>query len=160
MLRCLFLLPSGPAAIAKGGNEKPREYRREQSTNPDTEWAMHLVTQHQFIFAWLDGHLSEDDSQPSNDDSLEQLVDDHRAALEFLQVNLTFVNLKQSCLLGSNVGGSLVLLALSSWSPFPCGLAISPIIDWHSIRKWPLRLLAATDTFITTRQTPSWRNSI
>ena len=99
-----------------------------------------MVTEHHFIFAWLDGYLSEDYSHSSNEDALDQMVDDYSAVLDYIQLNMTFVNLGQTCLLGSNIGGSLVLLALSSPSSFRCGIAISPIVEWHSISKFTDRL--------------------
>lgn len=94
-----------------------------------------MVTEHGYIYAWLDGHLCEDYDYLSSEDSMEQLVDDYTAAWHFVQWNMTFVNMARSCLIGGNVAASLLLITLSSLSSARCGIAIAPVVDWPSISK-------------------------
>lgn len=95
-----------------------------------------MVTQHQFIYAWLDGHLAEDVNQPIGTESFEELIDDYNAVLEYIQDNMTFVNHSRSCLLGTNVGASLVLSILSQdATQINCGIVFSPITNWNHISK-------------------------
>lgn len=118
---------------------------------PDTEWAVHLVTRHGIIFGWLDGRQTIDDTtttttttEPSNfgESSIEEQLDDYAAIIEYINTNFSFVRTSASCLYGSNIAGSLVLLALSSNSSpahsFNCGLALSPVTEWRSISKFHL----------------------
>lgn len=100
---------------------------------PDTEWAVHLVTEHNFVYGWLDGQFSEDNNQSLHEASFDELVDDYVAVIEFIQSNMSFVNLAQSCLVGKNVGASLVLHALSSPSTgIECGIANAPVVHWST----------------------------
>lgn len=95
-----------------------------------------MVTEHSYIYAWLDGQLSEVFS--NNVDTLDQLLDDYSAVLDFIQSNMTFVNLDRSCLIGGNIGASLVMITLSSVSSIRCGIAIAPVIEWRSISKFTM----------------------
>lgn len=145
----------GPPPLTSTAAERkslsPGEY--ETDVYPDTEWAVHLVTRHQVIFGWLDGRQIDSagagsDSPPAAssssssslnfaENSIVEQLDDYAAILDYITSNLTFVRTAASCLYGSNIGGSLVLLTLSS-SPstsgaFNCGLVLSPVVEWRSV---------------------------
>ncbi|UXI15200.1 origin recognition complex subunit 3 [Sarcoptes scabiei] len=107
---------------------------------PDLEWAIHLVTEHNLIYAWLDGQFYQpttkegemDESDSIQEISFDELIDDYSTLIEFIQTNLTFINIDQTCLIGQNVGGFFVLNSIATTS-IQCGIAISPIIDWTVI---------------------------
>ena len=106
---------------------------------PDTNWALYLVTKYDFIYAWVDGQFSDDYNHSKNEALLDELIDDYTALMDFIQTNLTFINLDKTCLLGNNVGASLVLYTLSSQtSLIKCGIVNSPIVDWNNMRECPL----------------------
>ena len=181
--------PSGPPPLTSTAAERkslsPGEY--ETDVYPDTEWAVHLVTRHQVIFGWLDGRQidsagagsdspaaapsSSSSFSSSNfaENSIVEQLDDYAAILDYITSNLTFVRTAASCLYGSNIGGSLVLLTLSS-SPstsaaFNCGLVLSPVVEWRSVSKClknvvfkkVLRFIKIANYIFF--QTPCWRSS-
>ncbi|KAJ6216381.1 hypothetical protein RDWZM_007538 [Blomia tropicalis] len=122
----------GPASFSKSSHGAKGESRTEEY--PDADWAIHMVTKHNCVFAWLDGHLWDDGNHANSENSFEELVDDYSSVIEFVQSNMTFVKFEHSCLIGTNVGASLVLVALSTiTSSFRCGIAIAPIVHWQSI---------------------------
>lgn len=100
---------------------------------PNTEWALYLVTNHNFIYGWLDGQLTENYNHLMDNEPLDELIDDYGTIMDYIQNNLTFINMNHTCMYGTNVGASLVLHSLSSQADWQCGIAIAPIIQWNRI---------------------------
>nr|XP_046920005.1 dipeptidyl peptidase 4-like [Dermatophagoides farinae] len=102
---------------------------------PDLEWAVHMVTEHDFIYAWLDGQFYQDGNHSLHELSFEELLVDYSTLIDFIVTNMTFVNIAQTCLIGHNVGGYFVLNSLSTTS-IECGIAISSFVDWNTINSF------------------------
>lgn len=117
-------------------NGQNRVYHREKY--PDLEWAVHMVTEHDFIYAWLDGQFYQDGNHSIHETSFEEMIDDYSTLIDFIQSNMTFANPAHTCLLGYNIGAHFVLNSLST-STIKCGIAISPFIDWNHISKLIIR---------------------
>lgn len=109
---------------------------------PDLEWAVHMVTEHDFIYAWLDGQFYQDGNHSLHELSFEELLVDYSTLIDFIVTNMTFVNIAQTCLIGHNVGGYFVLNSLSTTS-IECGIAISSFVDWNTISKRKTNLMNA-----------------
>ncbi|CAG7717855.1 unnamed protein product [Allacma fusca] len=100
-------------------------------------WATYLTSQKNFIVAEVDGRGTGFQGESLRHAVARNLgnveVRDHLEIMEFLKVNLTYVDTDNMMVWGRNYGGYLaaLIMAQDSGNLFRCGIFVTPITRWE-----------------------------